>query len=151
MKKIKDFTERPVEYNGLENPEEYACFMKWMPRYADGICLTCFGLDYSEFGESKWGFLKDSVTAYEYTVESPVTYGPEVMLLYMKIDNATSRFIRSKKHIYDYMEPMISKKDYIWLYDLCLVRNGKLELCSCSHECFCYISEEMLNAYKNRS
>ncbi len=149
MKKIRDFTERPVEYNELENAEEYASFMKWMPRYADSICLTCVGLEYSEFGESRWEFLADSVIDYGYRVESPVTQGPEDMLLYLKIDNVTSRFIRSKKDIYDYMEPMINKKDYMWLYDLCLVKNRKLELCSCSHERFCYISENMLRTYKS--
>ncbi|MCM1307839.1 MAG: hypothetical protein NC223_04490 [Butyrivibrio sp.] len=150
MKKIKDFTERPIEYNELENTNEYRSFMKWMPKYADGICLSLTGLEYSEFGESKWGFLKDSVTGYEYTVESPVTRGPEVLLLYMKTDNVTSRFLRSRENIYDFMDPMIIKRDYIYLYDLCLVRGGKLELCSCSHERFCYISRAMLNAYKNK-
>lgn len=67
----------------------------------------------------------------------------------IEIDNITSKWIREKKNIYDFMEPVIHKKDYIWLYDLCLVKNHRLELCSCSHEQFCYISREMLEAYKN--
>ena len=148
MRKIQDFSERPIEYDELENPDEYSKFMKWVPRYADCICITCHGLDYSEFKESKWSFLNDSIIDHEYTTDSPVTEGPEVMLLYLKMDHVTSRWIREKKNIYDYMDPMIKKKDYFWLYDLCFVKNHKLEMCSCSHERFCYISREMLEAYK---
>lgn len=149
MRKIKDFSERPIAYRDLENSDEYLRFMKWMPKYADNICVTCAGLDYSGFQESKWNFLNNSILDHEYTVDSPVTHGPEAMLLYLSIDYVTSKWIREKKNIYDFMEPVINKKDYIWLYDLCLVKNHRLELCSCSHEQFCYISREMLEAYKN--
>lgn len=148
MRKIQDFTERPILYEELTNSDEYHKFMKWMSRYADCICVTCDGLNYSDFQESKWKFLNGSIIDHEYTVKSPVTHGPEVMLLYLKIDNVTSKWIREKENIYDFMEPIINKKHYIWLYDLCLVKNKKLELCSCSHEEFCYISTEMLEAYK---
>ena len=47
MRKIQDFSERPIEYDELENPDEYSKFMKWVPKYADCICITCHGLDYS--------------------------------------------------------------------------------------------------------
>lgn len=132
-----------MEYDGaLTGRESYRRFLRKAFRYADQICLSCCGLDYEEFAASRWGALADSVTGYEYTVESPVTCGPEVLLLYLNINQVTAKWLLEKDNIYDFWETGPQQGTFLW--DLCFVKNRELIFCSCTHERFCSISPELL-------
>lgn len=148
MVKIKDFADEPLDFGEIEQSEKYARFIKWVPKYADCICVTCNGLDIDGIKDSCFGFLYDSISDHEYTDETAVTETPgtDVLVLYLKIDHITMEWLREKKNIYDF-KPVFSGKEYFCIEDLCFVKNGRLEMCSCTHERFCYISPEMLAAY----
>lgn len=148
MKKLKDFDEVPIFYKSLADSKTYKRFIRFACGYADCICMTCDGLWYEDFQNSKWGFLSDSILDYEYTIETPVTKGQDVLLLYFKIDHITSRWLRGKRNIYDFMDAVEVGKDYQCLWDLCFAKKGRIVMCSCSHEEFCYIDREMLEAFQ---
>lgn len=138
MKKVKDFTEPPIDCSdSLKDLGAYRRFLRAVLRYADQMILTC-DLDREDFADSIWGFLEDSVTDDEYTDETAVTNGPNVMMLYLKIDHVTSRWLRGKKNVYDFLED--DGNDH-WLYDLCFAKRGEICFCSCTHEGFAYVSQ----------
>ena len=145
MKKIRDFTSVPALYPELGDSAVYKKFISFACGYADCICVTCDGVWYEDFQDSKWGFLHDSVLDYEYTVQTPVTRGPDVMLLYLKMDHVTYRWLHGKRNVYDFMD---ATEEWACLWDLCLARKGQIVMCSCSHEEFCYVDREMLRAFE---
>ena len=150
MNKIKDFDAIPVVYNQLEDPGIYKEFIRFACRYADTVCLTCDGWndEIEEFADTKWGFLKDSIIAYEYTNQTPVTKGPHVILLYFRIDHVMYRWLYEKRDVYDFMDPMENGKDFQSLWDLCFVKDRQIVMSSCSHEKFCHVDEKMLRAFE---
>ncbi|MFV0341336.1 MAG: hypothetical protein ACK5JH_00380 [Anaerocolumna sp.] len=102
-----------------------------------------------DFHKTKWGYLYDSILDYEYTSESPVTTGPEVIIIYFKIDYITTRFLKDKKSIYDFRDCLHNKNNYNWLWDLAFLKDNKIFFISCTHEQFCSIDGDVLNLYKN--
>lgn len=89
----------------------------------------------------------DSILDYEYTHESPVTRGPEVMLIFFKIDHITTSFLKNKTSIYDFSDFLQYKKSYNWLWDLAFIKDNKIFFISCTHEQFCSIDGNVLELY----
>lgn len=143
MKKIKYFQSEPINaYNlNLTDTKNYKRFINIALNYADTICMTYNG-DYKEFKKSEWSFLKNSITGHEITNQTAVTKGPTVCLIYFRIDDNTIKWLKEKNHIYDFV--------YCdeWFDDLCLVKNGEVVFCSCTHEEFCYINNELVKRLK---
>lgn len=144
MVKIKDFAGESFCFRELEQPEKYARFIKWAPKYADKICVTGYWNDVDEIKKSPFAFLYGSIVDCEFTSESAVTISPDVIMLYLKIDHITMKWLREKKNVYDFNP----RSDEHCLDDLCFVRDGRLVMASCTHEHTCYISAEMLTAYR---
>lgn len=144
MKKIRDFKTKPVDADCLELTEtkNYRRFLDKALTYADTICMTYNG-DYQSFKKSEWAFLKNSITGHEITKITPVTKGPTVCLIYLRIDPTTTKWLKEKKHIYDF----VTFDE--WFDDLCFVKNGELVFASCTHEEFCEISKELRKIYDN--
>lgn len=148
MRKVLDFRKRPLACTGLRDTNEYKAFIKTALKYADYFCMSATGMFYEDFLKSKWDFLSDSIMDYEYTTETAVTKSSETfLLLYLKIDHITSKWLMSKKNIYDFMDAQISERDknYCWLYDLCFIKDRAIVFCSCTHEEFCFVSQELLD------
>lgn len=97
-----------------------------------------------EIKKSTFAFLYGSISDYEFTSESAVTIGCDVIMLYLKIDHITMKWLREKKNIYDFG---LRSAEHC-LDDLCFVKDGLLEMASCTHERDCFISAEMLTAYR---
>lgn len=140
MKKIKNFNEKPIHavWGALDNADDFRIFLKKVFKNADTICLT-YNKDYNDFIKSEWSFLKDSIMDYEYTRETAVTIGPNVMLVYLKNNKTTREWLLGKNGISDFY-PTVSASTR--LDDLCFAKNGEVVFCSCTHEEFCCISEK---------
>lgn len=152
MKKVADAAVNFVDMPGIDNQDGYSKFLRFALKYADSFCLSVYTNDkmndLEDFKWSKWGYLSESIIDYEYTTESPVTDGPEVMQLYFKIDHMTKEFLKKKKHIYDFRDCIQEKNYYNWLWDLCFIKEGKIFFVSCTHEEFCCIDKNVLNEYQ---
>lgn len=139
MKKVKEYREDPIWCEEeLTSIEGYQHFLKIALSYADTVCLS-FGGGYRDFLESDYSVLEGSVFDHEITNVSPVTKGPTVCLLYLRIDKTVTKWLSSLKNIFDF------GVDAYDLDDLCLIKDGKLIFCSCTHEEFCYVNSELKN------
>ena len=137
MKKIPEWSGKIVWNDELTDGKEYQRFLRVALNYADRICLSFDG-GWKDFMASDWAFLATSAVDHEITSHSPVTVGPTVLLLYLKIDHMTVEWLKGKRHIYDFQST-----DSDCPEDLCLLKNGMLVFCSCTHERFCYMNEEL--------
>lgn len=144
-----DFEKIPEEFEELQQTKLYKQFIKTACNYSDCICLSFDGGDYEDFLNSKWGYLNECVIRHEYTTQSYVTQGPEVVMLYMKINHITYKWLMEKSGIYDFMDYDKKVKEYLYFYDLCFIKGEYLVFCSCSHEEFCYVSSELKNILIN--
>lgn len=141
-----------VDCPEAETEEGYQRFLDFALTYADGFTLCCqklgFGkipLEPEEFPASPWGYLADSVYDCEQTSESPVTTGPQVLLLYFRFDDVTKKLLRERKNVYDFQG-----QDFLVLWDLAFLREGKIFFCSCTHERFCSIDGDALRCFRRR-
>ena len=137
MEKVRDIQGEYREADELVQPEEYQKFLSVVFQYADTICLT-YNREMKDFRASQWGFLHDSVVNHEYTRQTPVTKGPSVLLLYLRIDKTTKKWLQEKHDIYDFNSVGVE-----WLEDLCFCKDGRVIFKSCTHEEFCYMSKEL--------
>lgn len=137
----------------VENEHGYQKFIKFALKYADSFCLSIYINeelnDLEDFHKTKWGYLYDSILDYEFTCESPVTIGPEVMIIYFKIDHITTKFLKDKKTIYDFIDCLQNEDNYNWLWDLAFLKENKIFFISCTHEQFCSIDGNVLKRYYN--
>ena len=142
-----------------EAEKDYHRFLEFAFRYADGFTLSYqrgYGkerLAWSEFQSSRWGYLAGSVYDHECTVESPVTIGSWALLLYFRFDDATRKFLSKRKNIYDFEgyepeNPDSKGRNFRWLWDLSLMKEGKIFFISCTHERFCSIDEDVLTKFR---
>lgn len=138
----------------VENEHGYQKFLKFALEYADSFCLSLYIneelKDLEDFHKTKWGYLFYSVLDYEFTCESPVTIGSEVMIIYFKIDHITTKFLKDKKTIYDFRDCLQNKCNYNWLWDLAFLKENKIFFISCTHEQFCSIDGNVLKRYNNQ-
>lgn len=85
MKKAAFSTQYLEDIDEVETPEGYQEFIKFALRYSDSFCMSVYreqGMnDVRDFRTSRLGYLYNSIIDYEYTAESPVTLGPDVILL----------------------------------------------------------------------
>ncbi len=143
-----------VSMNEVENEHGYQNFINFVLKYADSFCLSIYTNDefkgLEDFHKTKWGYLSDSIQDCEYTCESPVTKGPEVLIIYFKIDHITTRFLKDKKTIYDFKDCIYNKQNNNWLWDLAFLKDNKIFFISCTHEQFCSIDGNVLNLYNNQ-
>lgn len=154
LKKVKNTNNTLIDFKELRNEKNYRNFMQWALKYADMICVTCEGMFYEDFIESKWGFLKESILDYEYTSDTPVTssLGDTFLVLYLKIDYITNQWVKSKSNIYDFRKDVVKKNGrYSWLWDICLCKEGSVIFYSCTHEEYCTIDEKVLEEYNTFS
>ena len=149
-----------VDCPEAERKEDYQRFLEFVFGYADGFTLSyqkpgfkagAPGLD--DFQSSRWGYLAESVYDYECTNESPVTTGPPVLLLYFRFDDVTKKFLRERTDIYDFggyeiKSPNTKGWNARWLWDLALLKEGKIFCISCTHERFCEIDEDVLTKFR---
>lgn len=126
----------------LMQTNNYRRFIDKALNYADIICMT-YNKNDSDFKKSSWSFLKNSVIRYEMTKQTAVTKGLRVCLIYLKKDKITTKWLKEKNHIYDF----ICSGDE-WLDDLCLIKNDEIVFCSCTHEEFCYMSHDLAELIK---
>lgn len=155
MKKATFSTDKYfVDIVEVENKQGYQNFLEFAFSYADSFCLSIYTneklIDLQDFRKTKWGYLNDSILDYEYTHKSPVTQGPEVILIYFKIDHVTTNFLKGKKTIYDFNEGIVDNKIYNWLWDLAFLKDNKFFFTSCTHEEFCSIDPNVLELYHNQ-
>lgn len=140
--------------NEVENEHGYQKFLDFALEYADSFCLSIYTNDelndLEDFHKTKWGYLYDSILDYEYTCKSTVTTGPEVIIIYFKIDHITTRFLKDKKSIYDFRDCLHNRQNYNWLWDLAFLKDNKIFFISCTHEQFCSIDGNVLNLYNNQ-
>lgn len=144
MNQIKNFRAAPMNaYSfNLTNPKNYKNFINKALEYADTVCMTYNG-SYDAFKKSEYAFLKESVIGHEMTNQTPVTTGnPWVCLIYLKTDYNTTKWLKEKNSIYDFV--------YYdeWFCDLCFAKNGEIVFSSCTHEEFCYINNELAERIK---
>ena len=137
MEKVRDIQGEYREADELAQPEEYQKFLSVAFQYADTICLT-YNREMKDFRASQWGFLHDSVVNHEYTRQTPVTNGPSVLLLYLRIDKTTKKWLQEKHDIYDFDAAGAER-----LEDLCFCKDGSVIFNSCTHEEFCYIASDL--------
>ncbi|MDF2590432.1 MAG: hypothetical protein K0S41_4275 [Anaerocolumna sp.] len=142
------------EIDEVENEHGYQKFLNFVLKYADSFCLSIYMnemfRDMDDFRKTKWGYLYNSILDYEYTCESPVTIGSEVMIIYFKIDQITTKFLTEKKMIYDFRDCVHIKESYNWLWDLAFLKDNKVFFISCTHEQFCSIDGNVLKLYHNQ-
>lgn len=143
MENIKDFRHPPMDAHGLHLTEtnHYRRFIGLALDNADTICMTYHG-SFNAFQGSEWGFLSGSVLRHEITDHTPVTKGPTVCLIYLKIDQTTRAWLKGKQHIYDF------PSRGAWFDDLCLVKNQEVVFSSCTHEAFCSVSRELSKLFQ---
>ena len=139
-----------VDCPEAETAKGYQTFLDSVLEYADGftLCYQKLGAgnakpELDEFQTSRWGYLAGSVRDYEWTNESPVTIGPQVLLLYFQLDDVTKKFLRKRKNVYDF-----EGYDFLVLWDLAFIKEGKIFFISCTHERFCSIDEDVLEEFR---
>ena len=150
-----------VDCPEAEQKKGYQRFLDFAFGYADGFTLSyqrppgfkAGAPELEEFQSSRWGYLTESVYDYECTTESPVTIGPQVVLLYFRFDDVTRKFLRERTNIYDFRGYEIKNPDskgwnFRWLGDLALIKEGKIFFISCTHERFCSIDEDVLTKFR---
>lgn len=69
------------------------------------------------------------------------------MILYFKIDEITTKFLKDKKTVYDFKDCLQNKITYNWLWDLAFLKDNKIFFISCTHEQFCSIDGNVLKQY----
>ena len=149
-----------VDCPEAERKKDFHRFLEFAFGYADGFTLS-YGKpgfkagapELDDFQSSRWGYLAESVYDYECTNESPVTTGPPVLLLYFRFDDVTKKFLRERTGIYDFggyelKSPNTKGLNCRWLWDLALLKEGKIFFISCTHERFCSIDEDVLIKFR---
>ena len=148
-----------VDCPEAQQKKGYQRLLDFAFEYADGFTLSYqkpgnkVAPTLDEFQSTRWGYLAESVYDYECTTESPVTIGPRVLLLYFRFDDVTRKFLRERTDIYDFGGYEIKSPDakgwnFRWLWDLALLKEGKIFLISCTHERFCSIDEDVLTKFR---
>ena len=150
MEKVVFSRDTFVDCPEAETEKGYQQFLKFAFQYADGftLCYQKLGtgnekLKWSEFQNSRWGYLADGVYDHECTSECPVTIGPQVLLLYFRFDDVTRKFLKERKNVYDF-----EGYDFLTLWDLAFLKEGKIFFISCTHEGFCSIDEDVLTKFR---
>ena len=153
MKKAFYSSPTLVEIDDLETQEGYHTFLRFALDYGDACCMSIYvndgmtGID--DFRLTRWGFLAGSILDWEVTRESPVTFGPRVLLVYLRPDAVVRRFLWEKRHIYDFRDSIQRGGHYNWLWDPAFLKRGSIFFSSCTHEEFCGIDRHALALYQN--
>ncbi len=150
MKKAQITKNEMIDFNGLTDPLLYREFIFKMVDYCDMFVLATYVNEHDQnikniddFNKSKWGFLAPDVVDFEYTAATPVTQGPEMLLLYFKFTRQTYEYLTSRKNIYDFKDcEHPARHKYNWLWDLAFIKNRTVFFCSCTHEKFCFLDLE---------
>ena len=152
MEKTRKYFE---DIPGLGTPDGWQRFLDFILKYADGFCLTFYTtcgpfreLSLEDFHTSQWGFLSGSVTDWENTTQSPVTTRSPMLLLYFRLDPVTIPFLRGRRTVLDF-PPARLDRGFLRFDDLAFFKDGKIFFCSCTHEKFCSIDENVARLHRN--
>lgn len=151
MRKVSFSDNEFIDFKEIETYEGYQNFLRFALKFFDSFSLCVYDTkgmqNLDDFKNSKWGFLSSSVIDYEYTDENAVTIGPDVMMIYFRIDQVTCKFLKDKKGIFDFND--MFGKEYNRLCDLAFIKNRKVFFCSCTHEKFNHIDSAVYEIYKS--